>query len=70
MMAHVFDMRTCYCRRCGLGLADAVDQGEPGCDGGGNVVAISHIARGQRLSALLGLPASYAPLRPSLWRGA
>jgi len=53
MSAHDFDYETRWCTQCGCGQAWAHDRQKLSCDGGGNVVGISHIVRGKRLRLLV-----------------
>ena len=53
--SHLFDWATNYCRHCGMAVERAIDERKLFCDATDNVVAISHIVRGKRLAALLGL---------------
>lgn len=48
---HMMDWGTDYCVRCGKAASDLLDRNDRHCPEG--VVAISHIVRGRRLSALL-----------------
>ena len=48
-MKHDFDPLTHWCLRCGTGVQDALTKNEFECAATENVVAISHLVRGQIL---------------------
>lgn len=63
-MDHDFDWIMQYCRACGVAAQSVMDSGQTRCPGGGNVVAISHLVRGRRLSGALGLEWDHYGQRP------
>ncbi len=52
--AHDMDEVTQYCRHCGASLCDIIERNFI-CTSADNIVGISHIVRGRRLDALVGL---------------
>jgi hypothetical protein len=47
---HDFDLVTEFCKACGAGALEVAEGKRPrDCEGGGNMVAISHVVRGRRL---------------------
>ena len=53
---HDFDPETDWCRRCGMGAQDALAVNQFECAATENVVAISHLVRGQILRrAVIGI---------------
>lgn len=49
-MNHDFDLVTEFCKACGAGALEVAEGKRPrDCEGGGNMVAISHVVRGRRL---------------------
>ena len=42
-LGHSWDDQTEFCTRCGMGFDHALNHGKFDCDGGGNLIAVSHI---------------------------
>lgn len=54
-----------WCRRCGCGVVHVErEEVDRECHAAGNVTAITHIVRGRRLDALVGIKREYACRSP------